>query len=120
LAVAAGGALGAVGRYVVITRIGAWTGTAFPYGTLVVNAAGSFLLGAAVAMTAGPMMSENGLLFLGVGVLGGFTTFSTFALDVVYLAGRHARRAAAVYVAASVVLSIAAFAAGLALALALA
>jgi CrcB protein len=115
LAVAAGGALGAVGRYVVIGRIGAWFGTGFPYGTLVVNIAGSFLLGLVVAVAADRIVDENALLFLGVGVLGGFTTFSTFALDVAYLAGRRARPAAAIYVMASVVLSIGAFAAGFAL-----
>jgi CrcB protein len=115
LAVAAGGALGAVGRYVVIARIGAWLGTGFPYGTLAVNIVGSFLLGLAVAAAADRIVDESVLLFLGAGVLGGFTTFSTFALDVAYLAGRHARPTAAVYVGASVVLSIGAFAAGLAL-----
>lgn len=115
LAVAAGGALGAVGRYVVIGRVGAWLGTGFPYGTLVVNIVGSFLLGLVVAIAADRTMDESVLLFLGVGVLGGFTTFSTFALDVAYLTGRHARPTAAIYVAASVVLSIGAFAAGFAL-----
>ena len=113
LAVAAGGALGAVGRYVVIARIGHWAGTGFPYGTIAVNIAGSFLLGMVVALTAGRVIGNDVLIFLGIGVLGGFTTFSTFALDVAYLAGRRAVPAAAVYVAASVVLSISAFAAGL-------
>ena len=120
LAVAAGGALGAVGRYVVISRTGALLGTAFPYGTLTVNVAGSFLLGLVVALAAAPGTGNTMLTFLGVGVLGGFTTFSTFALDVAYLAGRHALRPAALYIALSVVLSIAAFAAGLFLAHALA
>ena len=115
LAVAAGGALGAVGRYVVISRTGALLGTEFPFGTLVVNVVGSFLLGVVVVIaTAGSMFA-----FLGVGILGGFTTFSTFALDVAYLAGRRAVRAAALYIAVSVVFSIAAFAVGLFLALAL-
>jgi len=114
LAVAAGGALGAVGRYIVISRTGALLGTEFPFGTLVVNVVGSFLLGAVVA--AAPETANNMLTFLGVGVLGGFTTFSTFALDVAFLAGRRALRAAAFYIAVSVVFSIAAFAAGLSLA----
>jgi len=120
LAVAAGGALGAVGRYIVISRTGALLGTGFPFGTLVVNVAGSFLLGAVVAAAASgaaaPGTADNVLAFLGVGVLGGFTTFSTFALDVAYLAGRRALRAAALYVVVSVIFSIAAFAAGLSLA----
>lgn len=116
LAVAAGGALGAVGRYVVISRTGALLGTKFPFGTLVVNVVGSFLLGLVVVAAAAPGTAEGMFAFLGVGVLGGFTTFSTFALDVAYLAGRRAVRAAALYIAVSVVLSIAAFAAGLYLA----
>jgi CrcB protein len=115
LAVAAGGALGAVGRYVVIGRVGTWLGTGFPYGTLLVNVAGSFLLGLVVAIAADRTVDDRLLLFLGAGVLGGFTTFSTFALDVAYLTGRQARPAAAIYVVVSVVLSIGAFAAGLVL-----
>jgi CrcB protein len=120
LVVAAGGALGAVGRYVVISRTGALLGTEFPFGTVVVNVAGSFLLGLVVDMAAASGTDGTLLAFLGVGVLGGFTTFSTFALDVAFLAGRRAIRPAALYIAVSVVLSIAAFAAGLYLAHALA
>lgn len=116
LAVAAGGALGAVGRYIVISRTGALLGTEFPFGTLVVNVLGSFLLGAVVAIAAAPDAANDMLAFLGVGVLGGFTTFSTFALDVAFLAGRRAVRAAALYIVVSVVFSIVAFAAGLSLA----
>lgn len=82
LAVAAGGALGAVGRYVVIPRIGRWAGTGFPCGTLVVNIAGSFLLGTLIALAAGRATGIHHFVCLGTGALGGFTTFSTFALDV--------------------------------------
>ncbi len=120
LAVAAGGALGAVGRYVVISRTGALLGTEFPYGTLLVNVVGSFLLGAVVAIAAKTGATDGMLAFLAVGVLGGFTTFSTFALDVAYLAGRRVVRGAALYIVVSVVFSIAAFAVGLYLAHALA
>lgn len=116
LAVAAGGALGAVSRYIVMSRTGALLGTGFPFGTLVVNVAGSFLLGVVVASAAASGPTGSVFAFLGVGVLGGFTTFSTFALDVAYLARRRAGRAAALYVAVSVAVSIAAFAAGLYLA----
>lgn len=120
LAVAAGGALGAVGRYVVISRTGALLGTKFPFGTVVVNVLGSFLLGVVVVIATAAPGAGSVLAFLGVGILGGFTTFSTFALDVAYLAGRQAVRAAALYIAVSVVFSIAAFAAGLYLAILLA
>jgi CrcB protein len=115
-AVAAGGALGAVGRWLV----GGWAatalGTGFPWGVLIVNVAGGLAMGV-VAGLAGAAPRPGGPLhlFLATGVLGGFTTFSAFSLDVVAMleAGRHA--AAAAYVAASVALSVGALAAGLAL-----
>jgi CrcB protein len=106
-AVAAGGALGALGRYLAMTWFGHRLGTGFPYGTLAVNAAGSLLLGAFVALGATAWQVPGGVqAFVAVGVLGAFTTVSTFALDTAYLAGRHRRLAAGVYVLASVVLSL--------------
>lgn len=111
LAVAAGGALGALGRYAVISVAGAHFGTDFPYGTLIVNVVGSALMGALVATAAGGP-PDVWLAFAGAGVLGGFTTFSTFALDTVYLVGRNARLGAVIYVVVSVALSLGAFAAG--------
>ena len=92
-------------------------GTAFPWGTLAVNVAGSFamgLLAAWLAFRAGGW-SQGAQLFLATGVLGGFTTFSAFSLDAVLLWERGAALAAAAYVAASVVLSVAALVLGLAL-----
>jgi CrcB protein len=115
LAVAAGGALGAVGRYVVISAAGARLGTAFPYGTLIVNIVGSLLMGVLLAVAAGAPAGTE-LAFAGAGVLGGFTTFSTFVLDTVDLARRRARAGAIIYVLASVALSVGAFAAGYGLA----
>ena len=106
-AVAAGGALGALGRYLAMTWFGHRLGTGFPYGTLAVNAAGSLLLGAFVALGATAwQVPPEVQAFVAVGVLGAFTTVSTFALDTAYLAGRHRRLAAGVYVLASVVLSL--------------
>jgi len=115
LAVAAGGALGAVGRYVVISAAGARLGTDFPYGTLIVNVVGSGLMGVLLAVAAGAPTDAT-LAFAGAGVLGGFTTFSTFVLDTVYLAGRRAMVGAGIYVVASVALSLGAFAIGYGLA----
>ena len=83
LAVAAGGALGAVGRYLVMSQVGHWLGSGFPFATLVVNVAGSFLLGLLIEASAlawSPAPELRALLV--VGVLGAFTTFSTFSLDV--------------------------------------
>ena len=116
LAVAAGGALGAVGRYLVISAVGLVFGTGFPLGTIVVNVVGSFVLGAlveAMALAWSPPPELRAMLV--VGVLGAFTTFSTFSMDVVLLYERGALGQAAVYVGASVVLSIAAFFLGLSL-----
>ena len=113
LAVAAGGAFGAVGRYVVLSWIGHRLGTGYPYGTLFVNVAGSCLLGALTPLAALAWAPPAELqAFLAVGLLGAFTTFSTFAMDVAFLAGRRAFAAAAVYVVASAVLSIGGFVAG--------
>lgn len=83
LAVALGGAVGAVGRYLVVTRLGELLGYGFPYGTLAVNVIGSFLMGCLVEASALalPLSTEARGLIL-VGGLGAFTTFSTFALDV--------------------------------------
>ena len=74
LAVAAGGAIGAVGRYLLVTQVGHWFGTAFPLGTIVVNVLGSFILGALVEIMAlawSPSLELRALLT--VGVLGAFT-----------------------------------------------
>lgn len=114
LAVAAGGAAGSVARYLAMSGIGHWTGSGFPYGTLVVNVMGSFVMGALIELMAlvwSPSQEMRALLT--VGVLGGFTTFSTFSLDVVYLLERHQLAATALYVLASVVVSVLALFAGL-------
>jgi CrcB protein len=112
LQVGLGGALGAVARY--LTGIAAMrlTGPGFPWATLTVNVAGSFLMGALVVILA--QYSANRLApLLMTGVLGGFTTFSAFSLDALTLWERGQAGLAAAYVAASVVLSLAAIAAGL-------
>ena len=108
LAVAAGGALGAAGRWLAMGAFGQWFGAGFPWGTLAVNTVGSFAMGALVeaamhGWSPGPELRAA----LAAGVLGGFTTFSTFALDAVSLAERGAVLAAGGYVVASVVFSVA-------------
>ncbi len=118
LAVAAGGALGAVGRYLLIARFGQWLGTEFPAGTFVVNALGSFLLGVLIALMAHAWSPPPELrVFLTAGVLGALTTFSTFAMDAAYLTHRRAHLGAVAYVLASVGLSLGGFFSGLTLAL---
>ncbi|NKD77838.1 fluoride efflux transporter CrcB [Haematospirillum sp. H1815] len=115
VAVAVGGALGSVLRYAVMAGVGRWAGSGFPWGTLVVNVAGSLIMGILVEIVA-RKWSLPGFwqVFLFVGVLGGFTTFSTFSLDLAMLMDRHAGLAA-VYAVGSVVVGTAALFVGMAL-----
>ncbi len=118
-AVAAGGALGAMGRFIMGSAILALLGPRFPWGTLGVNVLGSFVMGLLAGLAArhwGEAGSAELRAFLMVGVLGGFTTFSAFSLDAVILMDRGAYAAMAAYVAGSVVLSVLALLAGLVLA----
>ncbi len=114
LAVAGGGALGAVMRYGVARLAAAFFGTSFPWGTFLVNVAGSFLMGVVIVwLAAREPMAPLLRSFLTVGVLGAFTTFSTFSLDAVSLFEDKAYLAAGLYVAGSVVFSIIGLALGL-------
>ncbi len=109
LSVALGGALGATVRYLTGLAVLRLFGTGFPWGTMTVNVVGSLSMGLLfVVLPHGGRTS----LFLMTGVLGGFTTFSAFSLDAVQLYDRGEAGLAAVYVIASVVLSIAALIAG--------
>lgn len=110
--VALGGALGASLRH--LTNVGArhWLGTGFPYGTMIVNVLGSFLMGVLVVLLA-QKGGTKAAPFLMTGVLGGFTTFSAFSLDAITLWERGQVMAAGAYVLLSVLLSLAALAAGL-------
>lgn len=113
--VAAGGAIGAGLRHLAGMAALRWLGAGFPWGTLFVNIAGSLAMGlliATLARRAGGTSAEL-RLFLATGLLGGFTTFSAFSLDVAVLWERGETYAAAAYVAASVALSIIALFAGL-------
>lgn len=119
IAVALGGALGALGRYAMVSQVshafGPWLG-GFPLGTLGVNVLGSFAMGLLVEVFALAWSPSEALrALLTVGLLGAFTTFSTFSMEAVLLYERGALMQAAGYIAASVVLSIAGFVAGLAL-----
>ena len=86
LLVAAGGALGSALRYLVATAALAWAGPAFPWGTLVVNLVGSFLIGLVQQLAAEALvLSEESRLFLTTGVMGGLTTYSAFSYESVRL-----------------------------------
>ncbi|PWR18009.1 fluoride efflux transporter CrcB [Zavarzinia compransoris] len=110
--VAVGGAAGSVLRLAVARLAQAALGAGFPYGTLAVNLSGSLVMGALAALFAARAGDDPARLFLMTGVLGGFTTFSAFSLDAYGLWARGEAGAAALYVAASVVLSIGALVVG--------
>jgi len=114
LAVAAGGAIGATGRFLVGRLMLKLMGSGFPWGTLSVNIIGSFLIG----IVAGAMASRYNLShawqgFLIIGVLGGFTTFSAFSLEVALMIEKHQISTAAFYSLASVIIGVLALFAGL-------
>lgn len=114
IAVMAGGALGAGGRYLVGVAVMRVLGPGFPWATVAVNVVGSVLMGLVVEMAARRTgLSPTALLFLTAGVLGGFTTFSAFSLDVVSLVQRGETGVAAGYVALNVGLGVAGLLAGL-------
>lgn len=114
LAVAAGGTLGAVSRYLVYVAVGHLLGAGFPYATLIVNVVGSFAMGALVETMALVWSTSTAMrLFLTTGILGAFTTFSTFSLDLAVLYERKAFALCALYTIASFVLSVGALFAGL-------
>ncbi|WP_223861651.1 fluoride efflux transporter CrcB [Geminicoccus harenae] len=106
-----GGGLGAAARHLVNLGAGRLLGLGFPFGTLIVNVLGSALMGVIVAGAALRwQLPQDARLFLTTGVLGGFTTFSAFSLDVLTLWERDRHDLALLYVAASLLLSLAAIA----------
>ena len=108
--VMAGGAFGAGARFLLARAVGA---SRFPWGTLGVNVIGGLLMGLLAAAATRGLVGEDARLALGVGVLGGFTTFSAFSLETVQLIGAGQTGAAIVYVLASVLGACAALYAGL-------
>ena len=81
-----GGAIGTALRYLTVGAVVRWLGVEFPYGTLIVNVVGSFLIGLIqeVALTS-VLISEPTRLFLTVGIMGGLTTYSSFSYDTLHL-----------------------------------
>ena len=115
LLVAAGGAVGSVARYLVGVGAMRVMGPGWPYGTFTVNIAGGFLMGCLASWLAhrGGADQEQWRVMVGVGVLGGFTTFSSFSLETALMIQKRDYLQALSYSAASVLLSIAALFAGL-------
>ena len=103
-----GGAVGAGLRY----ALGAWmqmiTGPSFPWSTFLINVTGSFLIGIVIRLNLEGSLSPEARLFLAVGVLGGYTTFSTFSYETLTLVQQGEWLKALFYVVGSVVLGFAA------------
>jgi CrcB protein len=115
LIVFAGGGIGAAARHGFNILFARWFGTAFPYATLFENVTGSLLMGLLVASFAFKSdIPQHLRLFLTTGILGGYTTFSTFSLDTAVLYERGELGQVALYVLLSVALSIGGLFAGMA------
>ena len=114
IAIALGGAIGSLLRYFVASAIQSPANSGFPIGIFIVNITGGLLMGIIVELSALKLnLTPEVRAFLTVGILGGYTTFSTFSLDSVLLLQRGAYASAALYIGGSVLLSIAALFAGL-------
>jgi CrcB protein len=98
-----GGALGAGGRHLAGVAALRWLGPGFPWATLFVNLLGSLLMGLLAGWLVRAGGSEQARLFLAVGVLGGFTTFSAFSLELGLMLQRGELGSAAAYILASVI-----------------
>ncbi|WP_340587164.1 fluoride efflux transporter CrcB [Erythrobacter alti] len=121
LSVALGGGIGALARYQLGRLMTAWLGapvvSTFPFATLAVNTLGSLLMGllAGWLVRSAPENAEGLRLLLGVGLLGGFTTFSAFSLELAMLIQRGQVGLAAIYLMLSVGLGVTGFVFGLAM-----
>lgn len=115
LVVCLGGAIGSGARFALSTWVAERFGTAFPWGTLAVNVIGSFLLGAIMylSVTRG-VLSPTARLALGTGVMGGFTTYSTFNYETLTLLEQRAFGVAAANVGATLLICLMAGALGVA------
>ncbi|MDH5489327.1 MAG: fluoride efflux transporter CrcB [Rhodospirillaceae bacterium] len=114
LYVGLGGAIGAMARFLTMSAIGHYFHGTFPFGTFAVNVVGSFALGALLEIMAlqwSPSPELRALMV--VGVLGAFTTFSTFSMDLYYLLNRGEIMQGALYATGSVLLCVAGFWAGM-------
>jgi CrcB protein len=104
LAIATGGAVGAVLRFLLSTRVYAWLGRGFPYGTLMVNVLGSFLMGfLTIVLLERSMADPAWRAVILVGFLGAFTTFSTFSIETLNLIDEGEMMRAGLNVSVSVV-----------------
>jgi CrcB protein len=115
LLVGIGGAIGSIARYLSGVAVGKVWSSSFPLATMLVNIAGSLIMGLFIGWLARttPAWQADARLFFAVGVLGGFTTLSSFSLDTVVLIERGEIGQAVLYVGVSIVVSVAALFVGL-------
>ena len=118
LIVLLGGAVGTLSRYELSTLArNLWPTVEWPIGTFAANLLGGLLMGVLMAMLAGPLKhtvdAERVRLLIGVGFMGGFTTFSTFSLETLFMIERRHYVLAGAYAVLSVVLAVAGVAAGM-------
>ena len=107
IAIGIGGAIGSILRYLIGNQITIIFGTAFPFSILLINILGSFLMGMAIeSFNLFSISNEPLQKFLTVGILGAFTTFSTFSLDALDLIMKNRISDAFLYISASVLLAI--------------
>jgi fluoride exporter len=112
-AVAAFGAIGCVARYLLSLGMVRWLGEAFPWGTMAANVIGSFLLGAIMELWGTRrMFGVEGRVALGTGLMGGFTTYSSFNYETIRLFEQGATLRAGAYVGATVFVCLVAGALG--------
>jgi CrcB protein len=112
--IAIGGAIGSVSRYLCVRVFSRLVGDSFPWGTMIVNVVGGFLIGVLVSAFALRFITGDYFkAFLFVGVLGGFTTFSAFTLELADFLQQGQIGLAFLYAAGSVIVSLGACAGGL-------
>lgn len=112
--VCVGGAVGSGMRYLVGLGAARWLGPDFPWGTLIVNLVGAFLIGFVQHLAGAQLLSEERRLLLSTGVMGGLTTYSAFSYETVRLAQLGDWRAAGVNVVGTTILCLALCVAGMA------
>lgn len=114
VAIAIGGAAGALSRHFVASAVGKWAGTSFPYGTMAVNVLGSLFMGLLITMLAHKFEAAPEMrALLTVGFLGSFTTFSTYSMETVLLIERGDIQSAALYAFGSLAVGVLALLAGM-------
>jgi len=115
LLAAFGGAIGAGARHLINVSFLSWFGPGFPWATFTVNVLGSLLMGILIeALLSFSSGADAWRVFLATGILGGFTTFSAFSLDIWVLYERDQHIALALYLILSIILSVAALIIGMA------